>query len=165
MGNWDGLIPTVLVVRQNDDLFAANRLNEGELFTYASQTDDLASYGFVYRSGWTDLGAPGIIKILKRFSGIFYADTATTVNFKWAWDFSSDYSTRAKAFTSAGSASAWGEAEWGLEEWSGGVSLRDGKVVPGGTGEYIKWGIDVTISGQEFSIQLLELFAKLGRLG
>ena len=39
------------------------------------------------------------------------------------------------------------------------------KVVPGGSGEYIKWGLDAVISSTTFSVQQLELFAKIGRLG
>ena len=134
------------------------------MFKYDSQTDDTASYTMIYRSGWTDLGAPGITKILKRFAGVFFADTATTVNFKWAFDFEDTYSTRTKEFTGSSSSSEWDVGVWDTAVWGGGTQLREGKVVPAGTGKYIKWGINVLIDGQEFSLQQLELFAKLGRM-
>lgn len=165
LGTWTGLVPTVLIDRNNRDLLSANISNTGELFKYAGQTDDGASYSFEYRSGWSDLGAPGILKILKRFSGVFFADFTTTVNFTWAWDFSNNFSTRTKTFASGGAGAEWGVAEWGIGEFSGGVGLREGKTVPDGTGEYIKWGIQSDIEGQQLSVQQLELFAKLGRLG
>jgi hypothetical protein len=166
LGCWDGdLVPRVLIRRNNNDILSANRLNQGELFKYDGFTDDTASYGLVYESGWGDLGAPGIIKILKRFSGIFFADQEVTVGFKWAWNFEETFTTRTKTFPGAADDAVWGESLWGTGLWGGGVKLRDGKTVPSGTGEYIKWGITVTISGQQFSIQQLELFAKLGRLG
>lgn len=164
LGTWTGLIPTVLFRRQDDTIFSANRANEGELFQYQGQDDDLASYEFIYRSGWTDLGAPGILKILKRFGGVFFADQATTVGFKWAFDFEQIYSTRTRVFAGTASDSSWNFGLWETAVWAGGTALREGKVVPQGTGKYIKWGIDVTINGQTFSIQQLELFAKLGRL-
>ena len=166
LGCWDGeLVPRVLIRRNNNDILSANRANQGELFQYDGYDDDGASYGLVYEGGWGDLGAPGILKILKRFSGIFFSDQEVTVQFKWAWDFEETFDTRTKTFPGGASDSNWGEALWGTGVWGGGVKLRDGRTVPSGTGEYIKWGITVTIDGQQFSIQQLELFAKLGRLG
>lgn len=166
LGNWTGLIPTVLIERANLDLLAANLANTGELFSYSGQKDDAASYTFLYRSGWTDLGAPGIKKILKRFSGIFFTDADMTVSYKWAWDFSQDFATRTQTFAGAGAGSFWDEGLWGTAVWGGGdPQLQSGKVVPGGTGKYIKFGIDATIDGNQFSLQQLELYAKLGRMG
>jgi hypothetical protein len=165
LGNWTGLIPTVLFRRADNDVFAANRLNEGELFKYEGQDDDNAPYTFLYRSGWTDLGAPGALKILKRIGGVFFADTTTAVGFKWAWNFETDFNTRTKTFTGAASSANWDEALWDVALWGQGSSaLKEGTVIPSGTGKYIKWGIDVSIDGQEFSVQQLELFAKIGRL-
>jgi hypothetical protein len=165
LGNWTGLIPQVLIRRANLDILASNRANTGELFKYASQKDDLASYTFQYRSGWTDLGAAGIIKILKRMSGVFFSNAATTVSYKWAWDFEDAYSTRTQVFSGAESGGAWDAGLWDTAVWGGGTQLREGKVVPAGNGKYLKFGVDVTINGNEFSLQQLELYAKLGRMG
>ena len=165
LGTWTGLVPTTLIRRDNDDVFATNLLNEGELFKYAGNSDDGASYAFSYRSGWTDLGAPGIKKLFKRMSGVFFSDIQVDVAFKWAWDFEDQFQTRTKTFTGAGAEDLWDVGVWGTAVWAGGRNLREGKVVPAGSGEYIKWGIDATINGTLFSIQQLELFAKLGRLG
>lgn len=166
LGKWQGLVPQTLILTEANALVSSNLANAGELFQYTSFRDDLDPYTFVYRSGWTDLGAPGIKKLLKRFAGVFFADTEITIGFKWAWDFGTEFATRNKTFPAGGGTSQWDLGLWGTAVWGGGEStLRDGKVVPGGSGEYIKWGIDATIDGTEFSIQQLELFAKLGRLG
>ncbi len=165
LGTWSGLIPTTLVLRDNKDLLGTNLANEGELFKYATYKDDQAAYTFQYRSGWTDLQAPGIKKILKRFSGIFFSNTAIDISFKYAFDFNTTFTTRTRSFTGTDTGSQWGVGLWGTAVWGGGTQLREGKVVPSGNGEYIKWGIDADIDGAEFSIQQLELFAKLGRLG
>ena len=164
LGNWTGLIPTVLWRRSNNDIFAANYAYPGELFKYEGQDDNDLAFLFTYRGGWTDLGAPGMLKILKRMAGVFFADTATTVSFKWAWDFEETYSTRVKEFTGDGTASSWDVGLWDSAVWGGGTQLREGKVVPSGNGKYIRWGLNVSINGQEFSVQQLELFAKIGRL-
>lgn len=164
LGNWTGLIPTLLWRRANNDVFSANRTNVGELFKYLGQDDNNLPFNFIYRSGWTDLGAPGALKILKRLAGVFFADTATTVSFKWAWDFEETFSTATKVFTGDGTASLWDVGLWDAAIWGGGTQLREGKVVPSGNGKYIRWGLNVVIDGQVFSIQQLELFAKIGRL-
>jgi hypothetical protein len=165
LGHWTGLVPQVLIKRSNLDIFASNRANTGELFKYSTQADDTASYTMKYRSGWTDLGATGIKKILKRMAGVFFSSAATTVNYKWAWDFEDIFSTRTQVFEGADDGSLWDIGLWGTAKWAGGVSLREGKVIPSGTGKYIKFGVDVAINGNEFSLQQLELYAKLGRQG
>lgn len=165
LGTWDGLVPTTLIRRADDTVFATNRANEGEVFQYSGTLDDAATYTFSYRSGWTDLGAPGMKKIFKRFSGVFFSDSQVDIAFKWAWDFEETFSTRTKTFSGADNGGIWGEGLWDTAVWGGGLSLREGKVVPGGTGEYIKWGLDAVINSTTFSVQQLELFAKIGRLG
>jgi hypothetical protein len=165
LGTWTGLVPTTLIRRTDDTIFASNRAYEGELFQYNNYLDNGADYTLSYRSGWTDLGAPGMKKIFKRFSGVFFSDQQADVAFKWAWDFEETFSTRVKQFTGTDQGGIWDLGLWGTAVWGGGRSLREGKVVPAGTGEYIKWGIDADISSTQFSIQQLELFAKIGRLG
>lgn len=165
LGNWTGLIPTVLIRRANLDLLSANRANTGELFKYNTQYDDGGAYTFIYRSGWTDLGAGQVLKILKRLGGVFFSNAETTVAYKWAFDFEQSYQTRTQVFSGAGAGAQWDVDLWDTGVWGGGTQLREGKVVPGGTGKYIKFGIDVTVSGNEFSLQQLELYAKLGRMG
>jgi hypothetical protein len=166
LGNWSGLIPTVLIKRTNQDLLSANRANTGELFKYFGQKDDTAKYTFSYRSGWSDIGAPAIIKILKRITGVFFADDDTSVAFKWAWDFEDTFSTVTRSFAILGTGGNWDEALWDTDVWAGaGAELREGSGPASGTGRYIKYGIDVSIDGNIFSLQQLELYAKLGRLG
>lgn len=164
LGTWNGLVPTSFIPRVNDDLLTSNMINTGELFKYSGFQDDGASIGFEYRSGWTDLGGQGFLKMLKRMNIVFFTDGAMTVRFKWAWDFSDTFQTKAKTFVSGGIAGEWGIAEWAIAEYSGGVGLNDGKVQGSGNGEYIKFGISVTINGNQFSLQQLDLYARIGRL-
>lgn len=163
LGSWNGLVPTMLFTREDDTILAANIANEGELFKYDGYSDDTANISFEYRSGWTDLGGQGFIKMLKRMNIVFFTDGALTVNFKWAWDFLDEYTTRAKTFVSGGIAAEYGVGEWNIGEFSGGVGINDGKVAGNGNGEYIKFGISVTINGNQFSLQQLDLYSRIGR--
>lgn len=164
LGTWNGLVPTVLINRINDDVLSANIANTGELFNYTGQQDDSASYPFEYRSGWTDLGTQGHLLINKRMNIVFFTDGSMTVNFKWAWDFQDNYTTRSKTFVSGGILGEFGVGEWNVAEFGGGVGLNEGRVAGNGTGSYIKLGISVTINGDQFSLQQLDLYARLGRL-
>ncbi len=165
LGNWTGLVPTVLIPRANLTLLSANRANTGELFQYATQKDNLASYTLQYRSGWTDLGVPRL-KMLKRISGVFFTNAATIVSYKWAFNFDETYNTRVQVFSEIGEGDTWDIGLWGTANWGGGTeTLREAKAVPSGHGQYIKFGIDVSIDGNEFSLQQLELYTKLGRIG
>lgn len=163
LGVWNGIIPTLLISRVDDSLLCAHMLTDGELFTYGGYNDDTGSIAFEYRSGWTDLGGEGFLKFLKRMNIVFFTDGAMTVRFKWAWDFLDTYTTKAKTFVSGGISGLWGVSEFGIAEYSGGVGLNDGKVQGNGTGEYIKFGISVTIDGNQFSLQQLDLYARIGR--
>jgi len=163
LGVWNGIVPTMLINRLNDDLLVAHHTAEGELFKYSGYVDNASPIAFEYRSGWTDLGGGGFVKMLKRMNAVFFADGALTINFKWAWDFKESYTTRSKTFASSGTSALWGVSEWGIGEYSGGVGLKDGKIQGNGTGEYIKFGISVTINGNQFSLQQLDLYARIGR--
>ena len=164
LGIWNGLVPTVFINRVNDDVIIANMKTTGALFKYEGQTDDGEPIDFEYRSGWTDLGGQGFLKMLKRMNIVFFSDGAMTVNFLWAWDFKDDFTVRAKTFVAGGIAAEWGIAEWNIGEYSGGVGINDGRVPGNGFGEYIKFGISVSITGNQFSLQQLDLYSKIGRL-
>lgn len=163
LGTWNGIVPTTLVRRKNDDILATIVTSDGQLYKYDGQQDNGSPIIFEYRSGWTDLGGQGFIKMLKRMNIVFFADGAITVNFKWAYDFLDTYTTKAQTFVSGGVAAEYGIGEWNIGEFSGGVGINSGKVQGSGTGEYIKFGISVSISGNQFSLQQLDLYAKIGR--
>lgn len=161
MGIWS-LAPTAMSVSRAGVLYMSRNGSTGEVGTYAGGTDALTGYDFVFESGWLDLTQQGYLLFPKRIEGIFFADDDISLNFKWAFDFSSDFRTRPKSFT-VDSAAVYGSAVWGTALWGGGLSLRRGKVNGAGSGEYIKVGISTTISGATFAVQQIDLFAKVGR--
>ena len=126
------------------------------------------TFRFTYESPWLDLGEDlaNRIKILKRFGSIMSMVAETSIVFKWAVDFSSEYQTLTRT-VSAQSPSEWGadSAQWNVSEWGGGLALRIIKLPArrNGRGQYFKLAVDAVVSGQ-FSIQQLELLTKIGRL-
>jgi hypothetical protein len=102
------------------------------------------------------------LKILKRLGAILFVRNQTTVTFKWFVDFSTAFKFSQK--TLAGDAAAeYGTAEYGEDEYSGGLALRILKPPARGKGQYFRIGIEADVNG-EFALQQAELFAKIGRL-
>ena len=163
-GAWNGLVPTDMVLTEDYTLIMAKYGNTGEVGKYFGHLDDSSSFQTIYESGWLDLDNGKHLKILKRMDGIFYIDRAASVTFKWAFDFEDTFKRKSLSFADAGISAEFNIAEFNLAEFSGGVTLRKGRVPASRKGEYVKIGIEVLNDGFEFSLQELELFARIGRL-
>jgi hypothetical protein len=165
IGVWDQLVPTVLIPRYSTgDLYMALMEVRGELGNYLGNQDDGEDYRMIYESGWLDITRAGYQIILKRINGIFFFDLTTTVFMKWAFDFSTVFRQKELTWSTSGGEASWGSSEWGIAEWGGGIDLSDKKVSAGGVGEYIKVGMEAVIDGGQFSVQQIDLLAKIGRL-
>lgn len=158
--NWT-LAPSAWLNRENDDLLLGNAEGVG---LYGGNDDDGSSFRFVYQSPWLDLGEglANRLKMLKRIGSIVFIRNSATLLFKWGVDFQSSFESLSKTVSGDGG-DEWGIGEWGIAEFSGGLSLRILKVPARDTGQYFRLGIEGDITGT-FSLQQLELFAKIGRL-
>ena len=161
------LAPDCWFTREDYTVYVGSSLGIGKhLFNTAD--DAGVTFRFTYESPWLDLGEDlaNRIKILKRFGSIMSMVAETSIVFKWAVDFSSEYQTLTRT-VSAQSPSEWGadSAQWNVSEWGGGLALRIIKLPArrNGRGQYFKLAVDAVVSGQ-FSIQQLELLTKIGRL-
>ena len=163
-GMWTGLVPKDMILTEDYTLLMALPGNPGEVGRYAGYLDDASSFQINYESGWLDLDQGQHLKLLKRMNGIFYIDRAAAVQFKWAFDFEDTFTSATVDFADAGATSEYNLGEFGISEWAGGVTLRRARVPASRKGEYIKIGLTVINDGFEFSLQELELFAKIGRL-
>lgn len=156
-----GLVPTALAYVGTGTLYLGR---PGRVATYSGTTDNGAAIAVRWASPWIDLGEEyaNRLKILKRYGAILFAETGTTVTFKWWIDFSEAPGVVQRTVTGDAGAE-WGIDEWNLFEWSGGLSLRQFKMPIQGTAQYVRLGVDTTVSGN-FAVYQAELFAKLGRL-
>lgn len=154
--------PTAMFTNKAGQFYMA--LTAGKVAQYTGNTDQGSVFRFIYQSPWLDLGEElaDRLKILKRLGAILFIRNQTTINFKWAIDFSEDFDSVSK-FVSGGVVSEWGIAEFGIAEYSGGFALRILKLPARGVGQYYRIGIEADVNGQ-FAIQQAELFAKIGRL-
>lgn len=156
------IAPTALVYRSDNTILLA--ITPGYVGRYIGDQDVGSSFRFIYQSPWLDLGEElaNRLKMLKRLGSILFVRNETAIIFKWSVDFKDDF----KSMTSivSGDASAeFGIAEFGEDEWSGGLALRILKLPARGRGQYYRIGLEADVNG-EFAIQQAELFTKIGRL-
>lgn len=155
------LAPTAWVIRDSGDLLLGTTAEVG---LYGGNSDDGNTFRFVYQSPWLDLGEQlaNRLKILKRIGSVLFVQDESTIVFKWATDFESEFSSLSKTVMGDGG-SEYGVAEFGEGEFSGGLSLRILRVNARDTGQYYRLAVEGDITGT-FALQQLELFAKIGRL-
>ncbi len=164
MGTWVGLVPNAVIRDLDGDVIIALNNITGELGTYSSYLDDASTYLFDYESAWMDINKEGYLLIPKRISGVFFLDSTAQIEFKWAYDFSTEFNRTTRSFGVAGTFSEFGIAEYGIAEFGGGVNLRSRKIPTSGTGRYIKLGLSASINNTSIAVQSLDLYAKIGRL-
>lgn len=164
---WDHLIPyAMLRTKGGITYFSLNTSgNKGKLGKYDAYNDPDGFYSMDYKSGWLDLGedAAEYLKMAKQLGTVLFVSSTSTVQVKWAFDFSDTFSSRVKSFAAAGAAE-WGIMEWGLGSWSGGLSLRSFEVPMNGTGQYMRLGLQSNIQGSSVALQSMKLIVKIGRL-
>jgi hypothetical protein len=160
--------------RSNDDTIYLSLSNyPGYIGSYTSYNDrdssgNAISYDYRYVSGWLDLGEDfaSYIKMLKTINGTIFTSVAgNIINVIWAFDFESSFNTRDFSFdNSGGFGGEWGVGEWGEMEWGGGSQLQRFNIPGSGAGQYMKIGMVISVDQQAFSLQQLNLYAKIGRL-
>jgi hypothetical protein len=158
----------------------------------AETSDPIVPYQMRYATGWSDFGVP-YMKITKRLRSTMYVLGESEVSFQIWYDFNNfAYSTPTAVKVGEGSSTDyWTNPQSGTGvflpvdegiEWSddpGGVDAQAAKAgewastavpvivsVPGigGTGEYVKLGVQARIAGSQLSLQELSLYTKQGRL-
>jgi len=161
-GDWS-LVSRGAVIRADQTFLFANYDAVGEVGLYDGYSDDGASYSFNYESGWLDLTKQGYLIFPKRLTGLFYVEAATTLQLKWAFDFTGAFTSRTKTVAAFSAGAEYSVAEWSEDEFGGASGLREGRVAGSGSGQYVKLGVQSNITGQ-LATQQLNLFAKIGRL-
>jgi hypothetical protein len=157
---WD-LAPYSWLVRSNGDIYLGGSWGVG---LYGGTDDAGAPFRLSYESPWLDLGEDfgNRLKMLKRLGAILFVTNSTDIVFKWSVDFDEDFRSITRSVESDAS-SEWGIAEYSVDEFAGGLSLRLIRAPARDKGQYFRLALEAEVTGT-FAIQQIELFAKMGRL-
>ena len=179
---WTSDLQTAHWMQDAGEMYGSLTGSVGDVFKYIGNDDNGTTYAVDYESGWLDLGQElnTYLKFIKRMTSFLYVSKSVTVTHKFQYDFGLNEFT-AQRTTSGAAAAQWGLAEWGnngvydytdsglvagtdVAEWSGAITLRTMDAPGKGSGQYIRVGIRLDTASGEFSLQQLNLYAKVGRL-
>lgn len=147
----------------------------GYINTYVNYFDNVESdgsggdeYTFKYYSPWTDLRSidnelSARYKVFKKISATVFSANAQTLQFHWFKDFGSTLYRRDVELTPITDAFYWGVGLWGVDTWSTSVDLSKTSSSMGNTAKDFKFGIYANIQGEVFSLQSINIQAKIGR--
>ncbi len=128
---------------------------------YGSTSD---KYRMKYFSGYVDFGQPESFKFLKNISFRVRTGQSQSTLIKWAFDYSDLY--EANTFTVTGISgldSEYGIAEYNIAEFSSGPQIFDLRSVCALSGQYLQFGIETDIQGNEYVIYNTELHVTTGK--
>jgi hypothetical protein len=157
---WTGFPSGALLRRRNGDLLIGKANGIGK---YEGYKDNTSNYRIRYRSAYIDLQNSVQTKMLKRAAIVVVGGNGqefiVTVNYDYLGN------DRQYSFTiDSGVTYEWGSAEWGLAEYSSGISIERVNSPTDGSGKTFQIGFDAEINGNQLSVQRLDVFVKTGRI-
>jgi len=166
IADWTQFVPSCMVVLDGGQVLYGRAFNQGEVGDLDARLDDAEPIPFDYESAWMDLQSATMIKIPKKLQGTFYASGDSTVVFKWAFDFETDFYTHAVSMSVPSVQAEFNIAEFNIAEFSsaGAVALRRRNAQGRGTGQFIKIGLETTANDTTLAVQQLDIYAKIGRM-
>ena len=138
---------------------------ENGIGKYSGYTDNGKKYQLTYRSHFLDMGEATTLKILKQLTATVFGGSGQ--NFQIEVNF--DYNNNPSYFQYVIPTSSnyyYGEAasQFGVAEFSAGISLETVKASLGGSGNTIQIGFVADINGAALSVQKIDMFVKTGRM-
>jgi len=86
----------------------------------------------------------------------------TTLDIKWAFDYSNNFSSVQKT-TAINNIAEYGVAEYAIAEYSQSIAIEQFTRQLSGNGTVLQLGIDAAISGAPLSIQKIDIYSVIGR--
>lgn len=156
---WDSISPRGVFATQDRRLLLGK--TDG-IALYNGYTDNSADYIFSYFGPYLDFGAPFAIKALKKINVVVIGGNGTTVDIKWAFDYSNNFRSVQKT-TNINNIAEYGIAEYGIAEYSQSIAIEQFTRQLSGNGNVLQLGIDAAISGAPLSIQKIDIYSVIGR--
>ncbi len=143
--------------------FAGKDATIGGLLNYATY-DATDSYDMIITTGWLSLESPGALKHLKRMLMNVRGGAGQTGVLKWSVDFN-EIAVFTRAFTlgSIQTLAYYNEAEYNVDEYASAVVLNDLYLQLSKSAKYVKFSVELPISGSEITLNNMQAFYTQGR--
>ncbi len=146
------------------------RLVDGTLYvgtsagiaSYSGYSDGGATYVMRYYSPNLTFGEPSKLKFLKKIKPTIIGGNSVVVTFKWGYGFNSSFKSFVVNLLNFGDFSPYGIAQYGIDEYSGGIEYVVPNINTSGSGTNIVVGLEATITDQ-VSLQEFNIYTLLGR--
>lgn len=159
------LAPTALAVGLDRETYfgSPGATADGLIGKYTGYQDNGSSYLFTWWTGWMLVPPGDRLKALKRAKFFMYTLGNLNGVFSWWVDWRGQ-SKRVAPFSLDGGGDEWNVDEWALMEWGAAQAYHELFLPLGGTYQYLRCGVDVTINGSGFAIQSFTLYNKGTRI-
>jgi hypothetical protein len=130
---------------------------------YSGYLDNDATYRMRYESNHMDFQDSTVTKVIKQINCTVIGGNGQPFFISSGTDykgFEHSYELVIKENPLAGE---WGTAEWNLFEWSDGITADRLQTPANGSGKTLQVAFETIIAGEEFSVQRIDVFVKLGR--
>jgi len=131
---------------------------------YSGANDDNVAYTMRYYSNPLTFSSSTNLTFPKQVDLTVLATAGADLRVLWAFDYSTNYRSKAVSLSSLGVIPEYGVAEYNNAIYSGGVTLERVKANIGGSGVVVTIGIEAIISDTSLSIQEMNIQALLGRI-
>lgn len=159
---WDALPATYGCVFTRDGTFYTSGATG--LMLYSGYNSTAFPYNMEWASGYNDFGDPSILKFLKKLHFRALGASSQIMNFRWSWDFRTDYQSASATIETTGAAlSEWNIAEWGLGEFSVGAQVGTCHVPASGSGTILQIGLSAPVNGSELTFYSLDVMVTTGK--
>lgn len=155
---WESIDPKALSVTSNKELYIGK---PGYIGKYNEYSDNGTSYRLKYFSTYFTFDQPTLLKILKKI-GFVLIGGSNNVAVKYSFDYSSSYRSQTKTLI-ATNISEYNTAEYGIAEFTTGISIAKFSINPTGNGAVIQLGLESDINGSSLSIQKIDVGVKQGK--
>lgn len=178
---WSTDTQTCHYFKSDRELYGSLSGTAGEIMKYSGYSEDGTSYDFSYASGWLEFGELNqYLKFVKRLTSFVFVEASTNINFNLYYDFNTNpKSTPVSAegatgaefniseFTDSGSGIGYIDPNASIlkeSEFGGGVSLQELSIPGKGGGQFVKVACNLDTASADFSLQQINLYAKVGRI-
>jgi hypothetical protein len=130
---------------------------------YEGYKDNNSAYRMRYESTHIDFQDSTVTKILKRINAVVIGGAGQLFTIRSGTDYNSPSFQYELTIKDEG-IFEWGEADWGVFEWTAGINVDRVFTAASGSGKTVQIFFEAIIEGAELSVQRLDLFVKTGRI-
>lgn len=158
---WTGLEYTAFCPTEDRKLYFGIA---GGIAEYRGYLDGANTYRMTYSAANTNFGAAGLLKFPKKFEAIVIGNETQDFVVKYAFDYSTNFTSRTFSSNEQTVPSEYNIAEYGIGEYTGGLQIAFPRVHLGGSGKIVKFGLETVINNAPVSFQKIDVFIKIGKL-